>query len=86
MNYDRVILAGRQQNMLEGIRGVLAATFNKAVMVAGDTSLFDAAERLDVDPTVVDLPLPVSKDINEDIPQNFGGLAGNLLKEKDKPI
>jgi hypothetical protein len=81
MNYDCVILADRHQNMLEGIQGVLEATFNKAVMVADDTSLFDAAERLDVD-----LPVPVSKDINEEFPQNFGGLSGNLLKDKDKLI
>jgi DNA-binding NarL/FixJ family response regulator len=50
--------------MLEGIRGLLETMFEAVVMVADDTSLFDTAARLDADLIVVDLSLPVSRDVN----------------------
>ena len=62
--YDRVILADTHHPMLEGIRGLLETIFEAVVMVADDTSLFDTAARLDADLIVVDLSLPVSRDVN----------------------
>ena len=62
--YNRVILADTHHPMLEGIRGLLETMFEAVVMVADDTSLFDTAARLDADLIVVDLSLPVSRDVN----------------------
>jgi DNA-binding NarL/FixJ family response regulator len=62
--YNRVILADTHHPMLEGIRGLLETMFEAVVMVADDTSLFDAAARLEADLIVVDLSLPVSRDVN----------------------
>jgi len=64
LKYDRVILADTHHTMLEGIRGLLETMFEAVVMVADDTSLFDAAARLEADLIVADLSLPVSRDVN----------------------
>ena len=64
LKYDRVILADTHHTMLEGIRGLLETMFEAVVMVANDTSLFDTAARLEADLIVVDLSLPVSRDVN----------------------
>ena len=64
LKYDRVILADTHHTMLEGIRGLLETMFDAVVMVADDTSLFDTAARLEADLIVVDLSLPVSRDVN----------------------
>jgi DNA-binding NarL/FixJ family response regulator len=64
LKYDRVILADTHHTMLEGIRGLLETMFEAVVMVADDTSLFDTAARLEADLIVVDLSLPVSRDVN----------------------
>lgn len=64
MKYGSVILADRHQNMLEGIRGLLEATFETVVMVADKASLFEAAKKIVPDLVVVDLSLPVHGEIN----------------------
>ena len=53
LKYDRVSLADTHHTMFEAV-----------VMVADDTSLFDAAARLEADLIVADLSLPVSRDVN----------------------
>lgn len=64
LKYDRVILADTHHTMLEGIRGLLETMFEAVVMVADDTSLFDAAARFEADLIVADLSLPVPRDVN----------------------
>jgi DNA-binding NarL/FixJ family response regulator len=64
LKYDRVILADTHHSMLEGIRGLLETMFEAVVMVADDTSLFDAAARLEADLIVADLSLPLPRDVN----------------------
>jgi DNA-binding NarL/FixJ family response regulator len=64
MKYGSVILADRHQNMLEGIRGLLAAMFETVIMVADKASLFDTIEKIIPYLVVVDLSLPVSGEIN----------------------
>lgn len=64
LKYNRVILADTHHTMLEGIRGLLETMFEAVVMVADDTSLFDAAARLEADLIVADLSLPVPGDVN----------------------
>ena len=64
LKHDRVILADTHHTMLEGIRGLLETMFEAVVMVADDTSLFDAAARLEADLIVADLSLPLPRDVN----------------------
>ncbi len=55
-----VVLADKHQGMLEGIRGLLESVFETVVMVANDTSLFEALDKIHPDMAVVDLSLPAS--------------------------
>jgi len=64
MKHGRVILADRNQDMLEGIRGLLETSFDTVLMVADVNSLFTAAEKLPIDLVVVDFSLPVSSGVN----------------------
>ncbi len=64
MTYGRVILADRHQDMLEGIRGLLATAFDTVLMVADIHSLINTAMKIDVDLAVVDFSLPVSNGDN----------------------
>lgn len=64
MNSNCVILADSNQDMLEGIRGLLKTTFESVVMVADEKSLFETVEKLKPDIAVVDLSLPVSDEVN----------------------
>jgi DNA-binding NarL/FixJ family response regulator len=50
-------LASPHHALNQGIRDLLATTFETVVMVSDDVSLFDAASRLQSDVTVVDLAL-----------------------------
>jgi DNA-binding NarL/FixJ family response regulator len=52
-----VILADAHQGLTEGIRSLLATTFDTVAMVADEASLFECASRLDCDVLVVDLAL-----------------------------
>ena len=60
MSHSRVLLADRHPNMLEAVRGLLEGWFATTVMVADETSLFEAVERMEPDLVVVDLSFPVS--------------------------
>lgn len=52
-----VLLADRHHGLTEGVRGLLATTFESVVMVADETSLIDGARRLHPDLAIVDLSL-----------------------------
>jgi len=88
LKYNRVILADTHHTMLEGIRGLLETMFEAVVMVADDTSLFDAAARLEADIIVVDLSLPVSRDVNivRRLKDRFPKLKLIVLSIHDEPI
>jgi two-component system secretion response regulator SsrB len=52
-----VLLADRHHGLTEGVRGLLASTFDAVVMVADETSLFESADRIRPTVAVVDLSL-----------------------------
>jgi DNA-binding NarL/FixJ family response regulator len=52
-----VLLAQAYHGLSEGVRGLLATTFEAVVMVADEVSLFESAGRLQSDLAVVDLTL-----------------------------
>jgi len=64
MKLGRVLLADNHQNMLEGVRNLLENMFETVFMVADETSLIEAAEKLKPDLIVADLSLPVTTEIN----------------------
>jgi DNA-binding NarL/FixJ family response regulator len=52
-----VLLADRHHGLTEGVRGLLETAFGTVVMVADETSLLEAANRLRPDVAIVDLSL-----------------------------
>ncbi len=52
------LLAEPHHQLSEGVRGLLAPTFEIIVMVADEASLLDALERMEATLAVVDLSLP----------------------------
>lgn len=52
-----VLLADPHHGLSEGVRALLATTFETVVMVADEVSLFESARRLQSDVAVVDLAL-----------------------------
>jgi DNA-binding NarL/FixJ family response regulator len=86
MKHGCVILADRHQDMLEGIRGLLETIFETVVMVAEKDSLFEAAERLEPDLSIVDLSLPISGDINiiRQLKERFPDLKLIMLSVHDE--
>ena len=52
-----VLLADRHTGLTEGVRGLLETAFGTVVIVADETSLLEAASRLQPDVAVVDLSL-----------------------------
>ena len=52
-----VLLADRHSGLTEGVRGLLDTAFGTVVMVADETSLLEAASRLQPDVAVVDVSL-----------------------------
>ncbi|HKB38015.1 MAG TPA: response regulator transcription factor, partial [Gemmataceae bacterium] len=59
-----LLLADAHANMMEAVRGLLEGRFATTVMVADETSLFEAVVRMEPDLVVVDLSLPVSGGVN----------------------
>ena len=64
MKQGKVLLADNHQNMLSGVRSLLENMFETVFMVADETSLIEAADKLDPDLIVADLSLPVAKETN----------------------
>ena len=56
-NVRCALLADPHHGLSEGVRGLLATTFEMVVMVADAVSLFESAHRLQSDVAVVDLAL-----------------------------
>ena len=59
-----VLLADHHQNLLEGLRRLLETMFDVLVMVADETSLMMAIDKLTPDVVIVDLSLRVTADTN----------------------
>jgi DNA-binding NarL/FixJ family response regulator len=64
MSHRCLLLADAHPNMLEAVRGLLVERFATTVMVADETSLLEAAGRMEPDLVVVDLSLPVLGGVN----------------------
>ena len=73
---DRVLLADRHQNMLEGIRNMLETVFDVVVMVADEKSLLDSLEKVSPDLVVVDLSLPITEEVN--VPRRIKKLSPEI--------
>ncbi len=59
-----VLVADNHQDMLFGVRDLLTRTFDVVLMVADEKSLLDAAKKVKPELVVVDLSMPVSKEMN----------------------
>ena len=64
MKQGKVLLADNHQNMLSGVRSLLENMFETVFMVADETSLIEAADKLSPDLIVADLSLPIGKETN----------------------
>jgi DNA-binding NarL/FixJ family response regulator len=86
-SHGRVLLADNHPNMLEAVRGLLADRFATVLMVADETSLLEAAARMEPDLVVVDLSLPVSGNVNivRTLLGRFPGLKVLVLSVHDEP-
>lgn len=61
---ERVVLADRHPNMLEGIRSMLETVFEVVVMVSDEKSLIDSLEKVNPDLVIVDLSMPKTQEMN----------------------
>jgi DNA-binding NarL/FixJ family response regulator len=60
MKHGTVLLADAHSPMLEGVRSLLEDRFDAVVMVAGESSLLEAIEKLHPEIAVVDVSFPLS--------------------------
>ena len=60
----RVLLADSHEDMLFGVKDLLEKVFDVVLMVADEKSLLEAAHRLRPELVVVDLSMPVTKEVN----------------------
>jgi len=83
-----VLLAEPHHGMSEGIRGLLATTFNSIVMVADEVSLFESAGRLNSDVAVVDLALARGDalDFVRRLRGRFPGMRLIIVSVHDQPM
>ena len=86
--YQRILVADRHQNMLEGIRGLLETLFQSVVMVADAGSLFDAVTKLNPDLVVVDLSLSVAGGVHivSDLKGRFPNLKVVAMSVHDEKV
>jgi DNA-binding NarL/FixJ family response regulator len=88
MSHPCVLLADNHPNMLEAVRSLLEGRFATTVMVADETSLLEAARRIQPDLVVVDLSLSVSGGVNI-VPRllsRFPGLRVIVLSVHDERV
>jgi two-component system secretion response regulator SsrB len=82
-----VLLADRHHGLSEGVRGLLDTAFGSVVMVADETSMQEAAERLGPDVAVVDLSLARAGSLNwlRALRERCPGLKVVVLSVHDEP-
>lgn len=82
-----VVLADGHQNVMEGIRNLLATMFETVIMVADRQSLFEAIEKVKPDLAVVDLSLPPADEesIVHEIKRYFPELEFIIVSIHDEP-
>lgn len=88
MKQGTVLLADRHSPMLEGVRSLLEETFESVVMVADESSLYQAAEKMSPDVAVVDVSFPVSarKNVVAALRERFPDLKLIALSVHDEPV
>jgi DNA-binding NarL/FixJ family response regulator len=64
MKHGCLLLADSHMIMLGGVRGLLEPFFETIMMVTDEKSLLEASEKVRPDLIVVDLSMPVSREIN----------------------
>ncbi len=71
-----VVIAEVNQELLGGIRGLIQDWFDSVVMVGDEVSLVDVLRKVDPRLLIVDLSMPVSKELNvaRTINSKFPGL------------
>ena len=82
-----VLLADRHHGLAEGVRGLLETAFGSVVMVADETSMLEAAGRLNPDVAVVDLSLAQAGSLNwlRALRERCPGLKVIVLSVHDEP-
>jgi DNA-binding NarL/FixJ family response regulator len=90
MKRGTVLLADRHSPMLEGLRVLLEGYFDAVIMVADESSLYRAVERLQPECAVVDLSFPHLERANDNIisvlRERVPGLAIIALSVHDEPV
>ena len=88
MKQGCLLLADSHMNMLGGIRGLLEPFFETIMMVTDEKSLLEAAEKVQPDLIVVDLSMPVSREINvaRRLGKSFPGKKFIILSIHDEPV
>ena len=88
MTTGTVIIADFNQNMLEGIRGLLDTMFATTVMVADKESLLETAEKLNPNLIIVDFSLSVSRETNilQQLKIRFPNIKLIILSFHDDPV
>ena len=64
MKQGRVLLADSHEDMLFGVKDLLEKVFDVVLMVADEKSLLEAVHKLRPELVVVDLSMPVTKELN----------------------
>ncbi|MBW8058708.1 MAG: response regulator transcription factor, partial [candidate division NC10 bacterium] len=82
-----ILLADSHLNVLEGVRSLLEGMFAAVVMVADETSLFEAADKLKPNLAVVDLSLRGSDGVNvaRRLKNHYPELKVIILSVHDEP-
>jgi len=80
-----VVLADSHQDTLEGVRGLLEATFQTVMMVADKESLFEAVDRIRPELAVVDLSLRphADTDVTRELKRRYPDLKFIILSIYD---
>lgn len=83
-----LLLADSHMNMLGGVRGLLEPYFETILMVTDEKSLLEAAEKVCPVLIVVDLSMPVSREINvaRRLGKSFPGMKFIILSIHDEPV
>ena len=88
MKQGCLLLADSHMNMLVGILGLLEPYFETILMVTDEKSLLEAAQKVQPDLIIVDLSMPVSREINvaRRLGKLFPGMKFVILSIYDEPI